>query len=300
MKKQIKFLAIALFLIASFLSSCKKEITVEPQSTNTQVSVGVEKEAAVRDNNMALGNPSNATNSTSNFNNYLMTKTDYSLSYNRTKGTPNWVSWHLNMAWKGSAPRVNAFAADITLPSTWTKVTPSDYTNSGFDKGHICPSDDRDFSVAENKETFLMTNMVPQAPINNQQTWRYLEAYCQKLALNSGMEMYIIAGPNGSGGTGSKGPATSIANGKVKVPSKVWKVIVLLPDGSNDISRVTTSTRVIAVLMPNKQTVNTQPWGYYRVSVDQIEALTGYNFLSNVPVSIQNTIEAQVDNGPTQ
>lgn len=299
MKKQIRFLAIGFFVISAFISSCKKEEIVHPQVVNAQIAASAQETRVARDNNMALGNPSNATNSVAKYTNYLMEKTDYSLSYNRTKGIPNWVSWHLNTAWKGSAPRKDAFAADATLPSGWSKATPSDYTNTGFDKGHMCPSDDRDGSVAENKETFLMTNMIPQSPVNNQQTWRYLEAYCQKLALN-GMEMYIMAGPYGSGGTGSKGTAASIANGKIKVPSKVWKVIVILPEGSNDISRVTASTRVIAVIMPNKQTVNAHPWGDYRVSVDQIETLTGYNFLANVPAAIQNTLEAQVDNGPTQ
>ena len=66
--------------------------------------------------------------------------------------------------------------------------------------------------------------------------------------------------------------------------------------GSNDAARVTTSTRVIAVLMPNDQTCNSKPWQDYRVSVDQIESLTGYDFLSNVSANIQADIEARVDN----
>jgi endonuclease G len=69
--------------------------------------------------------------------------------------------------------------------------------------------------------------------------------------------------------------------------------------GTNDVSRVTTSTRVIAVLMPNDQTCSSQPWGYYRTTVDNIESLTGYDFLSLVSASTQSVIEAKVDNGPT-
>jgi endonuclease G len=74
-----------------------------------------------------------------------------------------------------------------------------------------------------------------------------------------------------------------------------WKVIIVLPNGSNDVSRVTTSTRTIAVFIPNSGTVNSD-WRTYRVSVDQIEGLTGYDFFSNVPASIQSVIEATVDN----
>jgi DNA/RNA endonuclease G (NUC1) len=63
----------------------------------------------------------------------------------------------------------------------------------------------------------------------------------------------------------------------------------ILPD---NIKRVTTSTRVIAVLIPNSQSCSEKEWGDYMVSVDKIEALTGYDFLSNVSVDIQKIIEA--------
>jgi endonuclease G len=141
-----------------------------------------------------------------------------------------------------------------------------------------------------------MTNMMPQAPDNNQGPWEALESYCRTL-VSSGDELYIIAGGSGSGGTGSNGgTTTTIANGHVAVPSQTWKVIMVLPVGTNDVSRVTTSTRTIAVIMPNTQGIRFNDWHSYRVSVDQVEALTGYDFFSNVPVSIQSVIEATVDN----
>ena len=74
---------------------------------------------------------------------------------------------------------------------------------------------------------------------------------------------------------------------------------MVLPNGSSDVSRVTTGTRVIAINMPNTQTVSTS-WSTYRVSVDAIEGLTGYNFLSNVSSTVQATVESHVDTGPTQ
>jgi len=79
------------------------------------------------------------------------------------------------------------------------------------------------------------------------------------------------------------------------VPANTWKVIIVLPVGSNDVSRVTATTRTIAVVIPNSGTIGTD-WKAYRVSVDQVEAITGYDFFSNVPQSIQNVIEANVDN----
>lgn len=249
------------------------------------------------DDNMALGNPSGATSDIANSNNYLMIKPQYVFSYNNSKHEPNWTSWHLSSADLGSTPRQDDFRPDTTLPAGWYEVTATEYSGSGFDRGHMTPSGDRTSSVANNSATFLMDNMLPQAPNNNEITWANLESYARSL-VTSGNELYIISGGYGSGGTGSNGYRTTVGNGVV-VPSKLWKIIVVLPNGNNDISRITTSTRVISVLMPNDQTVSSQPWGNYRVSVDDIEALTGYDFLSSVPSSIQNVIEARVDNGPT-
>ncbi len=286
-------------------TACDKN-TIEPQLD--EVSQGEARQnfpgnqpqqeaAATRDNHLNLGNPSGAVASTSSPTNYLIDNGMFALSYNNTLRRPNWVSWHLSTAWKGSAARSTSFITDPTLPSGWYRVATGDYTNSGFDRGHMCPSDDRDYSSTENKFTFRMTNIVPQAANNNQRGWAALETYCRTLAA-AGNELYIISGPAGSGGTGLNGYRTSIGNG-VAVPSSTWKVVVVLPNGSSDVSRISGSTRVIAINMPNTQTVGTT-WGSYRVSVDAIESLTGYNFISNVSTSIQSTIESRVDNGPTQ
>lgn len=254
--------------------------------------------ANLQDNdNMLLGNPSNAVTDISNENNYLMVKTQYALSYNNTKHTPNWVNWHLYSNDIGSAQRQDDFREDTSLPLGWYRTIPSDYKNSGFDRGHMCPSADRTSSITNNSITFLMSNMIPQSPKNNEVTWENLESYARKL-VSQGNEVYDISGPYGQGGTGSNGYKLTIGNGVV-VPSKTWKIIVVLQNGNNDISRISTSTRVIAVLMPNDQTCSNNPWGYYRVSVDAIESLTKYDFLSNVPVNIQNGIESKIDNGPT-
>lgn len=261
-------------------------------------SLEVYQNVATRDNNMALGNPSNATTVVTNRTNYLMVKPQYTLSYNDIKKLPNWVSWHLSTAWKGDTPRQNDFRADETLPQSYYRVQTADYNGSGFDRGHLCPAEDRDGSVSDNSATFLMTNIIPQAPINNQQTWGDFEYFCRGL-MYQGNELYIIAGHWGSGGIGSNGPQTvSQLPAGITVPGYVWKVAVVLPVGTNDVSRINTNTRVIAVWMPNTQTVNQRPWWEYRVSVDFIEAQTGYNFLSNVAPSIQNVIEMNPDSGP--
>jgi len=245
---------------------------------------------------LTMGNPSNGAAATSQPLNYLMVKPTYALSYNRDKGTPNWVSWHLDSSWYGTLARVDTFRPDPAVPPDWYRAQSFDYSGSGFDRGHMTPNADRDnqFRIPINQETYLMSNMVPQSPDNNQGPWADLEAYLRTLT-DVGNEIYIVSGPNGVGGVGSNSGSTvmTIANGHVTVPSSTWKVALVLPkqDG-DDISRVTCSTRTIAVLMPNVQGIRGNPWDTYLTTVDAIEQLTGYDFYSNLPPAVQACIEA--------
>ena len=247
-----------------------------------------------QDSNITFGNPSDASTSA---NNYYLSKPDYVLSYNNSKGTANWVSWHLSSAWTGSASRCNCFKQDTSLPSNFFRATSSDYTNSGFDRGHLCPSADRTSTGNSNENTFYMTNIAPQAPDNNQRTWANFENYLRSV-ISDGNEIHIVSGVAGSGGTGRNGFASTIDNGNITVPDSFWKVALILPNGTNDINRVTTSTRVIAINVPNDQGVSSD-WTQYRTTVNAIESLTGYDLFENIPNTIESVLESNVDNGPS-
>ncbi|GAB2851770.1 DNA/RNA non-specific endonuclease [Hymenobacter ruber] len=277
--------ALALSLL---LAACQRE-TVAP--------AGPGAAAQPLPEHLTLGNPSGATADPTQPTNYLLLKPQYALSYHRDRGIPNWASWHLTSDWRGSAARQDDFRADDTLPTGWYQVQATSYTGSGFDRGHNCPSADRTSTVADNSATFLMTNMMPQAPRNNQQTWANLEDYTRTL-IGSDNEVYVICGSYGRGGTGTNGYATSLDQGRVTVPARCWKVIVVMPIGTNDASRVSASTRVIAIDTPNDNSLSTT-WATYRTSVDAIETATGLDLLSAVPTAVQQVIEARVDTGPT-
>ncbi|WP_258049022.1 DNA/RNA non-specific endonuclease [Hymenobacter sp. NBH84] len=252
---------------------------------------------SVDNSHLALGNPSGATADPSYPNNYLLDKPHYAVSYSRDRGTPNWVSWHLDASDRGGVGRQDDFRNDTSLPDGWYQVQSSSYTGSGFDRGHNCPSADRTSTRENNSATFLMTNMIPQAPNNNQKTWANLENYGRTLLPDN--EVYIIMGSYGVGGSGSNGgTTTTIDQGRVTVPSRVWKVLVILPVGDNDAARITAGTRIIAIDTPNINTLSEQ-WGDYRTTVDAIEAATGLDLLSALPLEVQAVVEAKVDNGPT-
>jgi len=248
---------------------------------------------------LTMGNPNNAVADVNQPLNYLMMKPTYALSYNRDKGTPNWVSWHLDNTWYGTLARVDTFRPDPAVPLDWYRVQAFDFAGTGFDRGHMTPNADRDNQnrIPINQETYLMSNMVPQSPDNNQGPWAEFEAYL-RTQTDAGNEIYIVSGPNGVGGVGSASgnTITTIANGHVTVPSSTWKVALVLPQASgDDVSRVTCSSRTIAVLMPNTQGIRTDPWQNFLTTVDAIEQLTGYDFYSNLPPAVQACVEAGVN-----
>jgi endonuclease G len=260
------------------------------------VTAGTDAPPAAGDNsNILLGNPSGAQMAVVMADNYLIDQHYYEESYSSTRGTPNWVSWHLDATnITNAAPRVDNFAGFINLPDAFYNVESNSYSGSGFDRGHNCPSADRTSSSNANSATFLMTNMIPQAPQNNQKTWAALENYLREQVV-AGNEVYIVMGSYGTGGTGSNGAATTINSGHVTVPANVWKVAVVVPTGDGDLSRITATTRVIAINTPNIQTINTD-WKQYRVTVRDIEKATGYNLLSNLPQNVQDAVETKKDN----
>jgi endonuclease G len=223
---------------------------------------------------LLMGNPSKAEADSAKKDNYLHQKEFFALSYNNTNGTPNWVSWRLVKDDLGKAPRKLVFDTDKDLPNGFKKVTHKDYNGSGFDRGHMCPHSDRDKDLQSSYATFVMTNIIPQSPVVNQKTWAELESYCRSLVADGKKALYIVAGPAGRGGRGRFGYKNLIADGKVVVPDKCWKVVLVLEPGS---TKVDQSSRVIAVIMPNDNNIKLD-WTDYRVSLKDVEGLTSYRF----------------------
>lgn len=234
---------------------------------------------------LSLGNPTAAEIDLTDADNYLIVKPQYALSYNEAKGHANWVSWELSTQWLGMTDRADNFRPDPELPTNWTEVTPRDYTNSGFDRGHLCPSADRTDGEADNSATFLMTNIVPQAPELNRESWARLEAYCRTLA-GQGYRLYIVAGVYGTGGEGSKGRKKRLASGVV-VPAQCYKVIVAVANNGT-VADITAETTVIAADFPNVSSiVDNKSWSNFITTPAAIEAAAGVTFFGNLPEAVR-------------
>jgi endonuclease G, mitochondrial len=250
--------------------------------TDARSGSGAERAALAASPHVALGIPTDADPTDE----ILLDRREYVLSYDAVRNGPNWASWQLDDSHLGPTHRRNDFRPDRLLPIGVYQVTPQDYADSGYDRGHLCPSADRARDATQNSLTFLMTNVQPQLHELNAGPWARLEKYERELAARTDAELYIVAG-----GIFEPNPPT-IGRG-VAVPRANYKVIVLLKKGQTA-AEIATDTEVIAVVLPNLPGVSRHAWTEYLVSVDEIERQTGYDLLGNVPLPVQVEIEAAI------
>ncbi|MGA2281073.1 MAG: DNA/RNA non-specific endonuclease [Verrucomicrobiota bacterium] len=239
-------------------------------------------------NQMQLGNPSSATANTNNHDHYLIQRTVEAIDYSDNFGEPNWASWDLTASDLGSSGRNSSFYTDTNLPANFYHVSTGDYSGSGYDRGHMCPSADRTDTTDDNKLVFLMSNIIPQAPTNNEHVWGTFEGYCRTLT-QSGNELLIICGP-------------SVFNGsliqpsqRVFIPAYTWKIVVVVPPGGGTaLSRIDATTRVISLKIPNSNSVSSS-WQNYVTSARQIEVDTGFTFFTALPTDVASALRNKVD-----
>lgn len=229
-------------------------------------------------NHLLLGNPSNAGSDDSN--NYLLLKGSFAISYNNSRGTANWISWKTSRGDLGDSIERPDFRPDPSLPKNFVRINATDYSGSGYQRGHLVPSSDRFGDPAANLETFMMTNIVPQTGDLNQIVWEKFESYVRYNAWRNS-DVYQIAGVYGDQGR---------LRNRVTVPSNCWKIVLIMPAGTG-IGDINEDTRIIAVDMPNTKGIAKHRWQQYQTSVRSIEQKTDYNFLDRLPEVLQEILE---------
>ena len=199
----------------------------------------------------------------------------YTVCYNSTCGEANWVAYILtDKMVGGTEKRSNKFQKDPKVIGT--RIVPSDYSNSGYDRGHLCPAADMEFSKTAMEESFYMSNMTPQKPEFNRGIWKELEEKVRDWA-KINKQLYIATGPV------EKNSTQEIGIHHVKVPTYFFKVILdyTLPE-----------IKGIGFIMENKGSNNGLQ--VYAVSIDSVESFTGINFFESLPDTIENRVEKTV------
>ncbi len=124
----------------------------------------------------------------------LLFNREYIIGYSYLFRQPRWALQLINPESQAdNTERLNSFRQDMRIPDQFQSEL-EDFSGTGFDRGHLVPSADRRSSALKNSETFLLSNMSPQAPEFNRQIWRKLEEKVRDLA-EEWIEVYAISGP---------------------------------------------------------------------------------------------------------
>lgn len=196
----------------------------------------------------------------------------FRVSFNRQHHTPNWVAWELlGSETDGGESRSNKFWQDSEIdgcPDT------RDYSNSGFDRGHLCPAADQKWSAEAMRDCFSLANIAPQSHALNTGAWKTLENK-ERLWAQRDSALIIIAGP-----VYNDSDRQTIGASQVRVPGAFFKVIA---------APYLDKPRGIAFVYPNM----TAPGNMeaYVQTIRDVEKITGFDFLSQLPDDIEDEIE---------
>jgi endonuclease G len=213
---------------------------------------------------------------------WLLVRSQFVSSYDTARKVPNWTSWTLDARDFGTASRATTFKSDPNLPTGTPQAVDADYRNSGFDRGHLCPSADRTATDADNDATFFLTNVVPQTHASNAGPWLDLEDESRTLA-DAGKHLVIIAGP-------TFGATSQTIGSGVAVPLALFKVAVVM----DATGTVNANTKIYAAVVPNAAVVSGS-WRQYQVTARSLELLTGLDFLADLPRATQDVLENRLD-----
>ena len=210
----------------------------------------------------------------------------YSLEYSYKYKHSYWIAYRFDNTTGGNVGRNEAYKPDPELPTQYA-AKHNDYTNSGYTRGHLCASSDRQYSKEANQQTFYMSNISPQSGNGFNQSgsaWNTGEDKVQAWGYNisrSTDTLYVV-----KGGTIGEGMIKGYIKNEIAIP-KYFFMAVLFRSGDN--------YKAIGFYMPHenlKDDPDKKDPKKYLMSIDALEQETGIDFFHNLPDNIENTVEA--------
>jgi endonuclease G len=179
------------------------------------------------------------------------------------------VHWLSLKTMSGNQSRTNDYRRDNRVKEA---VDARDYARTGFDRGHLVPAADMKINRMAMSESFFMTNMTPQRPGFNRGIWQSLERALRKRVSEKG-SAYIVTAPLLDAGL----PQLSK---RISIPESFYK-IAYFPK----------TREMIAYLIPNFSQKG-RKISEFRVTVDELEALTQIDFFSQLEDHLEDRLEA--------
>ncbi len=205
----------------------------------------------------------------------VLNKTGFVVGYSPSLRHPVWVAYKTHPVRHAVPPaRPSGFQPDPAAPNS---PQGKEYAKSGFDRGHMAPNHAiaTRYGKAAQAQTFLTSNICPQRPSLNQGPWYDVEFRIAELWPDGCGEVWVITG------------ALSARDGKrlasgVDIPKAFYQIVVSQSKGR---------VRAFAVCMPQNLRRRT-PARTALVSIDELEALTGFDFLADLPDDCEKQLEA--------
>ena len=199
----------------------------------------------------------------------------FTVHFNSERGIANCAIYELvNNELNGTEERGNVFLQDLEVKGC---PSPEDYVGSGFDRGHLVPAGDLKWSPEAMRESFLLTNVCPMHKALNEGGWTKLEEKVREWTTRDSA-LLVFTGPVVSEGD------TTLASGRVTVPSAYYKVIM---------APCVRPRRAIAFIYPNGHSGGRLH--KYAVSVDEVERRTGLDFFPTLPADEQQRLESALN-----
>ena len=198
----------------------------------------------------------------------------FDVHFNGNRGIANCASYELIVnELNGTSERSGEFMPD---PGVKGCPTPADYAGSGMDRGHLVPTADLKWNEETMRQSFLLTNVCPMHKALNEGGWTKLEEKVREWTARDSV-LLVFTGPVVSEGD------TTLASGRVTVPSAYYKVII---------APCVRPKRAIAFIYPNGHSGGRLQ--QYAVSVDEVERRTGLDFFPTLPDEEQQRLEGDV------
>lgn len=205
----------------------------------------------------------------------------YVLGYNAEKKIADWVSYHFTDVYcVRNVGRTDDFRADPDLlPGQRAEL--GDYKGSGYDRGHLAPAADMARDEQIMSESFLLSNMAPQVGAGfNRGIWKKLEEQVRGW-VQQRKNMYVFTGSIFS----DPEHYNTIGSNKVAVPTHFYKIVVSCTEAGNNLD-------AIAFILPNQQNPD-EKLPKFITSIDEIERVTGLNFMAELDLYTQAKLEAK-------
>lgn len=235
-----------------------------------------------------------------------VTHAAYTLSYNRQHNQPSWVSYILTREHAlGDLPRKDSFKADPLV--TGGSASKADYTNSGYDKGHLAPNADMNWNLTVQSECFYMSNMSPQTHSFNAGLWSRMESLVRDWAIEYD-SVFVSTGPVLNAATVKRCNVT-ISCGLDGTGDTSWECItyiqttepfktigkthtISVPDYFYKVVYCPSICQAIALLVPHENRQG--PLQAWVVTVNDIELVTGIDFLPDLDDELEEQVESSV------